>query len=102
MTRPYVLSKQQYACRCGQEHPQLTRLAGVPVLLCPSCPDDALHIHIDQVGGVRIVTGEVDRDGQLIVRANVQIDLLHAKVEALALLVQQMGKEPEPEERKKR
>lgn len=59
MTRPYTLSKQVYACRCGQEHPQLTRLAGVPVLLCPECPDDALHVHIDRVGGVRIVTGEV-------------------------------------------
>lgn len=34
---------QMHACRCGQAHPALTRLAGLFLLVCPDVDDDALH-----------------------------------------------------------
>lgn len=39
-TAPLV---RAFLCRCGDQHPSIALLQGVPVLRCPAIPDDALH-----------------------------------------------------------
>lgn len=47
-----------YRCPCGQDHPSVLQLQGVPVLRCPEKQGTALHFIMTDKGVPLLVTGE--------------------------------------------
>jgi len=73
---------QTYACRCGGAHPKMAMIAGIPVLECP-----------DSVGLRVWLDGNAPRFVQGTAVASAEhADTIDAHVEALRLLVVELGR----------
>ena len=51
-----------HPCRCGDVHPAVVMIAGLPLLVCPQVDGDAVCVVIQKNGIPYLVTGEAARE----------------------------------------